>query len=273
MVLMGELKMNKLGANELIKLMHETLDECDYDYKSALGSLQHFAAIEQRKFGKPFLFNEHLKGLIYSLLSNQRPWGPIEKNRDIIDKIFYNYDKESILKTEKSYFLNEIIRIKCGNRAIRKQMENLDYNIHKLEEIEEKFGSIDNFITSDNPNKIAKLLGNSKEYKVKQMGYALAFEYLRNVGIDTIKPDTHVRRILSNDRLSFSNGYPSEDETVIIAETISKNSGVGLAYLDGLLWIFCAKDYANICGGHPKCHLCKLKEYCNCGRWNLDLLI
>ena len=45
-------------------------------------------AVEDRKNGKKFSFSEHLKGLIFSLLSSQRDWSAIHKNRQYIEKIF-----------------------------------------------------------------------------------------------------------------------------------------------------------------------------------------
>ena len=35
---------------------------------------------------------DHIRGLLYSQLSNQRPWAGIEKNLDKIDEIFMRYN-------------------------------------------------------------------------------------------------------------------------------------------------------------------------------------
>ena len=42
------------------------------------------------------------------------------------------------------------------------------------------------------------------KYKLKYVGKALAWEYLRNVGVDGAKPDTHLKRILGSNRLGYS---------------------------------------------------------------------
>ncbi|MDD3224501.1 MAG: hypothetical protein PHX70_07335 [Clostridium sp.] len=144
------------------------------------------------------------------MFSNQRPWGPIAENIQKIDNIFFCYDKNKILSTDKKFFIEKLTEIKCGNRAIVKQMNSLNYNIEIFEKIENQYGSIDIFITSDDPSNIAKKLGNLGEYKLKQIGYTLALEYLRNVGISAIKPDIHIRRILSKNRLNLCEHYPSE---------------------------------------------------------------
>ena len=255
--------MNKQSANNIIQDIKDTMKSNGFNYDYHFEELEYFLPFRERKEGKKFTFSEHLSGLIYSLLSNQRPWGPIAKNTGNIDKIFYGFDKDIILNTDKDIFSQGLKEIKCGNRAIDKQMDSLKYNITKMEEIENEYGSLDNFIESNTSHHIAIELSQGNRFKLKQIGYALAQEYLRNTGIDTAKPDVHLRRILSSQRLGLSAGYPSEDETMKIVIQMGKDTGLNLSYIDGLLWIFCSLNYANICGAVPKCYLCKLSEYCN----------
>ena len=54
------------------------------------------------------------------------------------------------------------------------------------------------------------------------------------VGIDAIKPDTHIIRILSKDRLAYSESTPSPEAAVKILEDISKETGLSLSYLDAM---------------------------------------
>lgn len=71
-------------------------------------------------------------------------------------------------------------------------MKVLSYNIDVLATIQRTYGSLDSFVTSDTPYNIAeKLSKKGSRYKLKQVGYALALEYLKNVGIPAIKPDVH----------------------------------------------------------------------------------
>ena len=85
-------------------------------------NLTHLEWIQQRAEGKSFSMSEHIRGMIYSLLSNNRPWEQIEENIELIDKIFFYYDKDKILNTYSDYFTEQIQLIKCGNRNIKKQM-------------------------------------------------------------------------------------------------------------------------------------------------------
>jgi hypothetical protein len=57
-------------------------------------------AAENRKKGKSFGFNEHLRGIVLSLLSSQADWGKIYTNKQYIEDLFFNFDKEKIKKTD-----------------------------------------------------------------------------------------------------------------------------------------------------------------------------
>lgn len=228
-------------------------------------NLTHLEWIQQRSNGKVFSMSEHIRALIYSQLSNNRPWNQIELNIDKIDEIFFFYDKEKILNTSADYFIEEIQSIKCGNRNIKKQMDSLHDNIHKFERIEQEFGTLDNFVTSGTPIEIADLLANSLKYKLHTLGLALAMEYLRNVGIDATKPDTHIRRILGSKRLGYSSGeIAGEIESIDIINTISSETGYLPSQIDALLWLFCSNDNGMICTEKPHCDQCLLNgKYCN----------
>lgn len=230
-------------------------------------TMTHLEWIQARSAGKQFSMSEHIRAMIYSLLTNNRRWDQVERNIEEIDKIFFDYDKERILNTPPEFFVGQIQKIKCGNRNIRNQMEALHSNIYKLEKIENEFGSLDRFVTSGTPVEIADLLANSLKYKLHTMGLALAMEYLRNVGIDAIKPDTHICRILGKDRLGYSpNKEAGEIEAIEIIDRISKETGYLSSEIDAVLWLFCADDKGMICTKKPLCNECKLKgEHCN---WN-----
>ena len=247
--------MNKNLLDDILKSMQ------DNNYK--IVELETTTAINERKNGKVFSFNEHVEALIWSLLSNQRPWKGISDNKNNIRKIFHDFDYKYILNTDPDIFTSRLKQIKCGNRAIKKQMQSLNYNINVLLKIEAKYGTIDNYISSDEPHIIAKQI-SSGCYKLKQIGFPLAMEYLRNVGIDTIKPDVHICRILGSDRLGFSNcSNAKEKEAVEIIKKLSNNSNLSLSEIDYILWQSCADGYAEICTKNPKCKLCRASSYCH----------
>lgn len=253
--------MNEKIAKELLGLIDEMLADNHVDVKDMF----HLNMIAQRESGKTFTFNEHIRALVYSLLTNQTRWVRIVPNLPKIDQLFLNYDRIKILNTNWEVFYKGILALKCGNISTKKQMQNLHKNIITMQNIENDFGSMDNYILSDTPIEIAKSFANKGKYKLNLVGIPLALEYLRNVGINEIKPDVHIRRIISNERIHLSpNKNVSECEAVEIIKKLSEITNRSTSEIDALLWLFCADGYGEICTSEPKCEMCKLKDkYCD----------
>lgn len=247
----------------ILRKIENTLNNNGVDFKRIITDLGQVSAAEKRSAGYEFNLNDHLEGIILSLLSNQRPWKQIADNLDNLEKIFLNYDAGKLQKADPEELSRQVKEIKCGNRNINRQMESIPYNIFILEKIEEKYGSIDNFITSKPVEEIAECLSDVKSpYKLKQMGMALTMEYLKNVGLSGMKPDTHLLRICGPERLNIiPETYPKEQ--LLAFEIFSKDAMVTQTYLDNLIWIFGAKEYGEICSSSPKCDKCELTELCN----------
>lgn len=219
-------------------------------------------AVEARKNGKIFSFEEHLKGLIFSQLSGSRNWKYVHKNMELINEIFFNFDKEKIKNIDYKHFVNKLKSYKLGGRSLNAQMQSLKYNIRIFEKIEKEYDALDVFVTKMNPRAITTLLTDKKSsYKLKQIGFPLAIEYLRNVGIDEIKPDVHLIRIFK--RMELIPDIGAEQEVIQAAEKLSEYTGFSKAYIDFLLWHFCAEGYGNICSASPKCTKCPIIAYCN----------
>jgi hypothetical protein len=254
-----------MEASKIIRGIQDTLSINHVNYQGLIDELGQARLCDERKNGKAFGINDHLRGLILAMLSNNRPWKPIAENLSNIDVIFFDYDPVRVKNTDHGYFVERVRGIKCGNRLIEKQMASLSYNIEILDRLYSTYGSLDNFVTSASPNKIATKISHSQSrYKLKQIGYTLALEYLKNVGIEAFKPDKHVKRLFGSERLSFfEEKDPREDKLISFMQKMSLEVGVNIVYLDKLIWIFCAKDYGEICGSRPKCHQCLLREYCN----------
>lgn len=217
-----------------------------------------------RAEGKKFSTEEHLQGMIYSLLSAQTVWANIERNFSRIDKLFFDYDIKLIKENDAEYFVNGLKRLGCGSRLTNAQMKALHQNIVTVEKIITEYGSMDVFLTSRPQREIVRLLSDStSRYKIKQMGPALAWEYLRNVGVDGAKPDVHMKRILGSERLGVSNKKDASDAEVLDAiEDLSKQTGYWMAQIDYLFWAYCATGKGEICTANPRCSKCVLREYC-----------
>lgn len=224
------------------------------------------SAFEDRKNGKKFTFKEHLKGFIYAQLSALVSWKKIKNNLDNIDNIFCQFDKEKLKLKSAEDLIAEITKIKCNNPYTTKnQMWSLKSNIETFERIEKDFGNIEKFITYHLPIDTIKLLADSNStYKLKYSGVALVCEYLRNMGIDIVKPDLHLKRILATDRLNL---VSSKSDYTVIERCIQLSNEIGISQIkiDYLLWNYCAKGYGEVCTKKPKCEKCVIKEFCQRG--------
>lgn len=238
------------------------------------------AQIERRDSGESFDLQDHIRAMVYSLLSSQTPWIRIENNKAAIDNIFCDYIPNQ-LATKDPILINEQLKeIKCGSLNRKSQMQALAGNIEKMVMINGQAGGIDAFygglLTKAEDNhpfeKLIRLLAFDKKYKLKQMGIPLVAEYLRNVGYDIPKPDRHIMRILGPEHLNEHNriapsgeGWQPDDlfEAFRIIQDYSKETGVRQAYIDYLLWSYCADGYGQICTkDNPKCNQCQIKQFC-----------
>ena len=171
--------------------------------------------IDRRCKGKKYSLTDHVRAMIYSMISNQKEWSKIVPKLQQIDELFFNYEVNKIKEKPGEYFSDGIFSLSCGSRSTAAQMKVLHHNIAVFERIIKEYGSLDAFVTSAPAYKIVELLSSyNSPYKLKQIGVPLAWEYLRNVGIDGAKPDTHLKRFMGAGRLGVSQSDVATDKEV-----------------------------------------------------------
>lgn len=222
------------------------------------------AKVAERKSGKVFSLEEHIAALIYAQLTNQTKWSRIVPHLAEIDELFFYFNPQEIKKHPGSYFAEGIFALKCGNISTKAQMNNLHRNIETMESIAAEFGSMDAFVTSASAQRIVELLSTGKsKYKMAMLGEALAWEYIRNVGIDGCKPDTHLRRFLGSDRMGVDAGpTASVEETIQQVELLSAETDLPLSSIDNIIWSYCADGYGEVCTATPHCERCVVRFDC-----------
>lgn len=226
-----------------------------------------FTALNERKQGKVFNVNEHIKALVYSLLSARVPWVRIVPHLNQLNMLFRGYDPDFIKSMPGDYFSDGIFSLNCGSQCTRAQMNVLAKNVDMLQKLDRQYNGIDNYVTSAPAIEIANDLSKpSSPHKLHQIGPALAWEYLRNVGIDGAKPDVHMTRFLGADRMGKGINAPATDKEVWEqVNEISRETGLSLYAIDALIWEFCAAGYAEICTEVPKCSQCPIRNFCKKG--------
>lgn len=235
--------------------------------------------IDKRNSNYTFSLNDHIRAMVYSLLSSSVVWDRIENQIDLetgkilsVDEIFHQYDVDYLMTCDPDKLRDEIKELHCASFSTLKQMTALiNVNIKKLLDIEKQYGNIDTyyqmFIDKDNSMKtlIKQLSNPTSKDKFVQMSEALNAEYLKNVGYDIAKPDRHIKRILGSKILGCSEHeealtYESFDIVADIASVLNESK----AKVDYILWSYCANKFGEICTKEtPKCEKCVVKEICN----------
>lgn len=246
----------------IFPLIKESMDKINYDYMRDIKDLMN--TVKLRTNGIEFTFKDHLKALIIALLSNHR-WGDnnIRENMKSIDNIFHNYNKNYLKVVDPILLVNQLKKIHCTNPMITKQMKALSKNIIVLEKIEKDYGSLDNFVTKEQPNDIANMFYEGK-YKMIQVGRAFAFDYLKRVGINTCKKSVQLERLFGSRRLGVvEKEVATEQQVLNIIKKIATLNMCDEIIVESVIQQFCLLRSANICGEQPRCEKCKLRKYCN----------
>lgn len=246
------------------QLIIDTMRSSGYDYKDGVRQKQDI--IEKRKRGETFTFEEHIKAIVFSMLSNSRPWKQIDNKIQIISNIFHDFNAEYLKSVNPQNLISGIEDLKCGNRSIEKQMSYLKFNIETLEKIISKYGNLDVYYNSVSRIELVKSLSQGK-YKLKQMGIALVSEYLKEIGFNIVKPDVHVRRILNRwgyvkQNIKRAINLKEAEDIYIVCDKIAEEYGMYSPMVDSILWQYCAKNYFQQCTENPDCSKC-LVEKCS----------
>lgn len=234
--------------------------------------------IERREHGTFFSLADHIRGIVYAMLSSGISWKQVEGGIDestgrisALDEILYNYETDKLLSADPSDLRDKIKAHKWASQSTLKQMTGLIHtNIQKLIGFQENSGSIDayyqRFIEEDSTYQtlITNLSRADSKDKFAEMGEALTAEYLRNVGYDMSKPDRHICRILGANHLGCS-----DCETVPVFEAMEIVKQLALlcdrriAEVDYILWSYCAAGYGEICTSQrPMCWVCAASDFC-----------
>lgn len=227
----------------------------------------------KRKQGGTFSLEDHIRAMVYSMLSAEKEWYLVQPHIDNgdIDIIFKDFCVDEILQCEAEELTEELKAKHCASRLTSRQMEALSVNINKLIEIEKQCGSVDCFyqcLSEKNDTYkwlICTLSSAGSPYKLQQMGEALVTEYLKNVGYDICKPDRHICRMLGCNIFGCSDKKEvSVYEALDIMSAIADELHKPIAEVDYILWSYCAKGYGGICtvnGNH--CDSCVIYTHCN----------
>ena len=109
--------------------------------------------IDRRRAGGEFSISDHIRAMVYSMLSSGIVWDRVSPHIDKatkqlapIDEVFFQYDPEQLLQCDPEGLTEEIKKLHCASQYTRKQVEALIHtNISKLLQLEKQYGSVDAF--------------------------------------------------------------------------------------------------------------------------------
>lgn len=217
--------------------------------------------IDNREQGYSFSLNDHIRAMVYAMISSGIAWERIESGICIttgriipLDNLFHQYDTGYLLNCTPYNLADGIQKLGYASRYTKAQMKALlKTNIGKLQRWEKDYGSIDAYyqqFTEKDPSiksLVYRLADSSSEDKLEQLGVALAAEYLRNVGYDLAKPDRHLKKILGSKALGCSEREEATDNEVFdIVSELAAGMGKRKAEVDYILWSSGAKGYGEM---------------------------
>lgn len=213
---------------------------------------------DQRLEGKKFSIEDHVKAMVYAMLTSDTQWKSLEEYFNdkgeifLIDELFHNYNPEYVMSCNPEELAKSIKGLVGVGRFTKIQMEALiNINIPKLLEIEEQYGSVDDFyntfIKNDGTLKsLVRTLSDGKsENKLVRLDVSGVTEYLRNLGYDIGRPDSHTRKILGCNGLGlFDFEIVPETRAYEVIDAIAelaKIMGKSATEVDYILWLYCTE--------------------------------
>ena len=182
-----------------------------------------------------------------------------------IKKAFANFNIEQV----STYNENDLNRMLMNPNIIhnRRRLVDCIQNAKEMKKKSNEHGSFGNFLKQyvDDTNELSirlKLLFGS-------VGQIIALNFLKDIGVDTIKPDVHILRVLH--RLGFLNSEkPTKiniQKTMLLAEKMKLSPSEKLSVVDAVLWMYGGGGDGHvrkaICNkNNPFCDECPLTSYC-----------
>lgn len=187
----------------------------------------------------------------------------VDKYLDTIHAYFYDY------KIVMKYNLEKIEEIKNDPKMIRNKpkIDACIKNADKLDKIVSKYGSIQKYIDSFEPNLNDVSLFNLKkslENNFSYLGEITSYHFMTDIGLNVLKPDRVILRIFY--RLGLIDNQQDLFGAVKIGRAFSAATNEPIRYIDIIFVMYGQLNQENlecICSEkNPKCYKCGVKTYC-----------
>lgn len=182
-----------------------------------------------------------------------------------IKKAFSNYDINKV----SQYADKDLEGMMNNPRIIRneRKLKACIENAKIMKEISKKHGSFGKYLNQNKDNR--RELEEKLKKRFHFLGDVLVLEYLKQIGLDSIKPDVHVVRVMHRLGLIDSKTTSSEviNQVITVADQISQLTGEKLSVVDAVFWIYGGSGDLHVekavCANKPLCDECPLTRYCD----------
>ena len=242
---------------EIFKLIYDKVRSLQIhnDFDEALKK-----ELSKSYFGKSddFFFRQMCDLIFQSRLRGQ-VWQKYEPD---IRKEFSNYKPDKVAR----YKPKDVERMLANPKMLRHKgkIKACIHNANEVVDISEEYDSFWKFLYKhDIENLVEKL-----KARMMWMGDAIAYGFLRYVGMEVIKPDSNVRRLLF--RLGLIESEAPTPQTYkqiqVIGRSMAKANKVRMMVVDFTLYMYGSGEkpfvkYA-ICGKVPRCNECTITKFC-----------
>lgn len=179
----------------------------------------------------------------------------IEDRWTAISDAFSNFDFHKVAR----YVDKKVQELMENEKIVRHEgkIKATIFNAKKMEEIIGQYGSFKNYLNTfpSIDSLIEKLQGYYGGFK--GIGERNVYEFLKEISIQTIKPDRQVQKLFF--RLGLIGKKASLEEIVHIGMTMAKEVNERPCVVDWLLWRFGSE----VCKAKPLCDKCSFDESCS----------
>lgn len=195
---------------------------------------------------------ETLTRTVFSGIRN----GIIEARWPAISNAFSDFDFHKVAEYDEK----DVKELMENDRIIRHEgkIKATTFNAKKMVEIIRQYGSFKNYVNSfpSVDSLIEKLQGYYDGFK--GIGERNVFEFLKEIGFSTIKPDLQVRKVFL--RLGLIGEKTSIEGIIEIGKVMAEKAKERPCAVDWLLWRFGSE----VClSKNPLCDKCSLTEVCS----------
>ena len=257
--------MRRTSAATLVGQLRVGLDRHLPDWRHHIDELGQVAQVRARLQGWRPSDSDAVRALFLAYVSALTDWKRIQAARDSILGILPDWSPAAVstcsdaeLRRIHAWFLER----RLGTVLLRRQLSWLRASAVVLARMSRECGSVDLFLTGNLDRDLTSILSaKDSEWKLPGVGLALASEFLKNLGIDDFKPDRHAIRMLGPERLALA---ASREPSAIreLGVRLARESGLTAAEFDQMVWLYCARGYAGVCGAEPSCGGCPLAKTC-----------